>query len=86
MNAARDTTVAESELQRGIDCGELFRVYQPIVDVATGEPRYVETLLRWEHPARGLLSPRDFLVDEGDDTLIFRIGWSVVIEAARQAA
>jgi EAL domain-containing protein (putative c-di-GMP-specific phosphodiesterase class I) len=86
MNRGHDTTVTESELQRGIDCGELLRVYQPIVDVVSGEPRYVETLLRWEHPARGLLAPKDFLVDEEDDTLLVRIGWSVVIEAARRAA
>jgi EAL domain-containing protein (putative c-di-GMP-specific phosphodiesterase class I) len=85
VNPGHDTTVAESELQRGLDCGELFRVYQPIVDVATGELRYVETLLRWEHPARGLLAPKDFLVDE-DDTLLVRTGWSVIIEAARRAA
>lgn len=86
MNRGHDMTVADSELQRGIDCGELLRVYQPIVDVASGEPRYVETLLRWDHPSRGLLAPKDFLVDEEDDTLLVRIGWSVVIEAARRAA
>jgi EAL domain-containing protein (putative c-di-GMP-specific phosphodiesterase class I) len=44
----------------------------------------VEALLRWSHPARGLLAPADFLVDD-DSTLLVRIGWSVVIEAARRA-
>ena len=86
MNPAYDATLAESELQRGLDCGELLRVYQPIVDVATGDPRYVEALLRWNHPTRGMLAPKDFLVDEEDSTLLVRIGWSVVIEAARRAA
>jgi EAL domain-containing protein (putative c-di-GMP-specific phosphodiesterase class I) len=85
MNPGHDIAVAESELQRGIDCGELLRVYQPIVDVASGQARYVEALLRWEHPARGLLSPKDFLVDEADDTVLIRVGWGVVIEAARRA-
>jgi EAL domain-containing protein (putative c-di-GMP-specific phosphodiesterase class I) len=86
MNPGHDAAVAESDLQRGIDCGELLRVYQPLVDVSSGEPRYVEALLRWEHPARGLLSPKDFLVDEADDTVLVRVGWGVVIEAARRAA
>ena len=85
MNPGQETTLAESELQRGIDCGELLRVYQPIVDVASGGPRYVEALLRWEHPARGLLSPKDFFLDEQDSAVLVRIGWAVVIEAVSRA-
>jgi EAL domain-containing protein (putative c-di-GMP-specific phosphodiesterase class I) len=77
--------VAESELQRALDCGELIRLYQPVFDVRSGAPVQVEALLRWEHPDRGLLAPRDFLVDEDDSTLLVRMGWSVVIEAARRA-
>ena len=45
------TTVTESELQRALDCGELIRLYQPVIDLATGAPVQVETLLRWDHPA-----------------------------------
>ena len=85
MNRVNQTAIAESELQRALDCGELIRLYQPIIDLATGEPVGVEALLRWDHPAQGLLSPRDFLVDEDDNALLVRIGWSVVIEAVRRA-
>ncbi len=77
------TTVTESELQRALDCGELIRLYQPVIDLATGAPVQVETLLRWDHPGRGLLAPGEFLLDEDDSSLLVRIGWSVVIEAAR---
>jgi EAL domain-containing protein (putative c-di-GMP-specific phosphodiesterase class I) len=42
--------------------------------------------LRWDHPGRGLLVPRDFFLDEDDSALLVRIGWSVVIEAVRRAA
>jgi EAL domain-containing protein (putative c-di-GMP-specific phosphodiesterase class I) len=86
MNCVQPTVVAESELQRALDCGELIRLYQPVFDLATGVPVQVEALLRWDHPARGLLAPGEFLVDEDDSTLLVRIGWSVVIEAARRAA
>lgn len=85
MNRAEVTTVAESELQRALDCGELVERYQPVVDVVTGRLAQVETLLRWNHPERGLLAPGEFLVDADDSTLLVRIGWSVVIEAARRA-
>jgi len=85
MNRVQTTTVAESELQRAPDCGELIRLYQPVVDLHSGLTVQVETLLRWDHPARGLLAPGEFLVDEDDSSLLVRIGWSVVIEAARRA-
>lgn len=85
MNRVVNQTAAESELQRALDCGELIRLYQPIVELPSGEPRYVEALLRWDHPSRGLLAPADFLLDEDDATLLKRIGWSVMIEAARRA-
>jgi len=75
----------ESELQRALDCGELVRVYQPVVDLRTGAPRYVEALLRWEHREHGLLAPDAFLAADEADALLVRIGWSVVIEAARRA-
>jgi EAL domain-containing protein (putative c-di-GMP-specific phosphodiesterase class I) len=84
MNRLNQAT-AESDLQRALDCGELIRLYQPIVELDTGAPAYVEALLRWDHPGRGLLAPNEFLVDEDDSALLVRIGWSVVIEAARRA-
>jgi EAL domain-containing protein (putative c-di-GMP-specific phosphodiesterase class I) len=84
MNRVVNQANAESELQRALDCGELIRLYQPIVELATGEPRYVEALLRWDHPGRGLLPPAEFLLED-DSGLLVRIGWSVVIEAARRA-
>jgi EAL domain-containing protein (putative c-di-GMP-specific phosphodiesterase class I) len=85
MNRVQPTLVAESELQRALDCGELIRLYQPVIDLDSGEPVQVEALLRWDHPGRGLLAPGQFLVDEDDSSLLVRIGWSVVIEAARRA-
>lgn len=85
MNRVEPTTVAEPELQRALDCGELIRLYQPVVDLGTGALVQVEALLRWDHLDRGLLAPGEFLVDEDDSRLLVRIGWSVVIEATRRA-
>lgn len=86
MNRVEVTVVTESQLQRALDCGELIRLYQPVFDLRTAELVQVEALLRWNHRGRGLLAPGEFLVDERDSTLLVRIGWSVVIEAARRAA
>lgn len=35
--------------------------YQPIVDCADGRPRAAEALLRWRHPAHGIVPPGRFL-------------------------
>jgi EAL domain-containing protein (putative c-di-GMP-specific phosphodiesterase class I) len=85
MNRLQPPVVDEPELQRALDCGELIRLYQPVFDLRTGALTQVEALLRWDHPHRGLLAPGEFLVGEDDSTLLVRIGWSVVIEAARRA-
>src|SRR5262249_18518554 len=77
--------VPESELKRALDCGELIRLYQPVVELRTDALVQVEALLRWDHRELGLLAPGDFLPGEDDSRLLVRLGWSVVIEAARRA-
>jgi EAL domain-containing protein (putative c-di-GMP-specific phosphodiesterase class I) len=49
------------ELRRAVAEGELVVHYQPRVEMASGEVRRVEALVRWDHPDRGLLSPGEFL-------------------------
>lgn len=50
-----------TELRGGIGEGQLALVYQPKLDLHTNAITGVETLVRWKHPRRGLLSPCDFL-------------------------
>jgi diguanylate cyclase (GGDEF)-like protein len=49
------------ELHRAIERAELTLAYQPMFDAHTHAVVAVEALLRWPHPHRGLLSPKDFL-------------------------
>ena len=51
------------ELQEALlSPGQHFHiVYQPQIDAVGGACRGVEALVRWQHPRRGLLQPRDFL-------------------------
>ena len=50
------------ELGQGLHQNELYLLYQPQVDMTTGDIVGVEALLRWRHPRRGVLSPDEFLV------------------------
>jgi diguanylate cyclase (GGDEF)-like protein len=48
-------------LREAIHSGQLFLMFQPQIQVATEEIIGVETLVRWEHPTRGIVSPEDFI-------------------------
>ncbi|GIH12046.1 putative bifunctional diguanylate cyclase/phosphodiesterase [Rugosimonospora africana] len=40
---------------------QLVLALQPVVDLSTGAPTGVEALVRWRHPRRGELFPREFI-------------------------
>ncbi|MCU0755671.1 MAG: EAL domain-containing protein [Xanthomonadales bacterium] len=70
-----------TRLREALDRGELALHYQPIFDLTAGQVREVEALLRWNHPERGLLGPRDFLpLIDGDELLLSLGDW--VLERA----
>jgi diguanylate cyclase (GGDEF)-like protein len=50
-----------AQIRNAIENNELLVHYQPEVDLATGQTRRVEALVRWEHPERGLLVPDEFI-------------------------
>lgn len=64
----------EPELRRALDHGEFTLHYQPIVDLCTGDVVAVESLLRWQHPTRGLLTPDRFLAQAISSGLLGAIG------------
>src|SRR5215218_8275703 len=49
------------ELKTAIERQELELHYQPKVNLRTGEIASVESLVRWNHPKEGVLSPQSFL-------------------------
>jgi diguanylate cyclase (GGDEF)-like protein/PAS domain S-box-containing protein len=61
-----DRLQLSSDLHHVHDRAQLRALYQPLVDLRTGEVRGAEALLRWQHAERGLLAPASFL-DIADD-------------------
>ena len=76
----------EAELRAGLERDELEVPYQPQVELSNGRIRGVEALVRWRHPARGLLLPGQFLQVADDSGLVVEMGRQVLAKAARQVA
>jgi diguanylate cyclase (GGDEF)-like protein len=76
----------ESELHRAIERQEFVLHYQPKVDVRTGIVAGAETLVRWNHPERGMVPPGQFITLAEESGLIGAIGDWVLKEACRQNA
>jgi len=49
------------ELNHAIEGGQLFLVYQPQVELASGKLTGFEALIRWSHPTYGLVMPSEFI-------------------------
>jgi diguanylate cyclase (GGDEF)-like protein/PAS domain S-box-containing protein len=71
----------ETDLRLALDRGEFRNFYQPIIALETGEITGFEALLRWEHPTRGLLGPKEFISVAEETGLIRELGWWSLREA-----
>jgi len=86
MNAqAVERLTLENSLRLALDKKELFLVYQPQMDMATGKIIELEVLLRWQHPQLGLVPPDKFIRIAENSGMIVRIGEWVLRTACAQA-
>src|SRR5208283_8305 len=86
MNAqAVERLTLENGLRLALDKKELFLVYQPQMDIATGKITGLEALLRWQHPDLGLVPPDKFIRIAENCGLIVPIGEWVLRTACSQA-
>jgi diguanylate cyclase (GGDEF)-like protein len=74
----------EGELREAVEADQLRLYYQPIISL-DGSPVGCEALVRWQHPRRGLVAPRDFISIAEEYGLIAPLGAWVLRRACRQA-
>ncbi|KRA97813.1 hypothetical protein ASD83_12070 [Devosia sp. Root685] len=82
----RERRTLEIELRNALLTGEgLHLVYQPIYGSLSGKIAGAEALIRWMHPARGLLSPDYFIALAEECDIIDPLGEWVLREACQFA-
>jgi diguanylate cyclase (GGDEF)-like protein len=75
-----------SELEAAIDDGEMVLHFQPIVRLADRSPVSCESLVRWNHPRKGLIGPGEFVQQAEYTGAIHSLGAWTLDEACRVAA
>ncbi|HNG86574.1 bifunctional diguanylate cyclase/phosphodiesterase, partial [Accumulibacter sp.] len=77
----------ETDLRRALERGELRVYLQPQFSLITGRVLGAEALVRWLHPAQGMLLPADFIRLAEESGLIVQIGeWVQQVAMAQWAA
>lgn len=86
MNTAQPAVPTVTELRQALAQRQFVLHYQPIVELHGNRVIGAEALLRWQHPARGLLPPERFLPLAESSGLIHDLGAWVLDAACRQMA
>lgn len=79
--STRERFLHINDIRRGVLAGEFVLYFQPKIHLTSGDVIGFEALIRWQHPARGLLPPGVFIPMLDKHPMAITLGdW--VIEAA----
>jgi diguanylate cyclase (GGDEF)-like protein len=85
-SSAMDRLELEIDLGTALEDNQFFLLYQPVFDLESVNVCGAEALLRWRHPARGIVGPDSFIPMLEATGMIVPVGLWVLRQACRQAA
>jgi len=84
VKALRGKLQLESDLREAVAARAFHLVYQPQVEITSGQIVGLEALLRWQHPQRGLVSPKEFVPVAEELGLINELGGWILDQVVAQ--
>ncbi len=81
---AKERVLLGADLRHALERDELVLYYQPKVDLETYQVVGAEALIRWMHPARGLMLPDEFIPIAEETGFIVDIGKWIIRQATQQ--
>jgi len=82
---ARARHSLENDLRTALTQNQFELHYQPVIDVATREPRGAEALVRWRHPEKDIVPPDKFIAIAEETGLIIPLGEWILRTACADA-
>ena len=81
-----DRITMEADLRKALDRGEIKVLFKPIVRLEDRTIAGFESLLRWDHPRLGRISPQDFMPLAEETGLIVNLSGFLLERTARELA
>ena len=75
---ARARIDLEIEIRHAINHQEFLFYLQPLISAATGQIQGAEALIRWQHPARGLILPNQFIPYLEQSPMVNQVGAQIL--------
>lgn len=82
---AVELLVLENDMHKAIENKEFLLHYQPQISLGDKSIVGLESLVRWYHPKKGMISPGDFIPLAEESGMILELGKWVLMESCRQA-
>ncbi|MEW7988088.1 MAG: EAL domain-containing protein [Candidatus Thiodiazotropha endolucinida] len=76
----------EHEFRIALEKGQILPMYQPQIDIITGEIVGVEALARWHHPKLGTISPSVFIPIADEINLLYKLDYQIITRAIKDFA
>jgi len=83
LESAVDQLTMENDMRHGLETGEFYVAYQPIMDLVASDLIGFEALARWNHHERGNIPPSEFIPMAEESGLISQIGEWVLHESLK---